>query len=252
MPRDILTLLAETQELHIPSGRHDLSWSWAAQNDPHSFEGRMAAATDPVDRAIIAASKRKGRMGSHALALGSLRGSTPPQGVDLTDLVDWFTGILACGSSRLDFTNRRSIGHRQVPNYRTLQMGSVYLIPERIPTLSWSRPVAEAPTNAIRFNLIIPREISPRGTNVYGDMIIIEQPSAPTFVIRRGWRCWVANIYDADNPRSKQGLLGMLEDENHLRNIHLLDNFCSRVFNPWPFLINWTADGSALEGTYVS
>lgn len=247
MVRELLERMAEMGHLRTPeAGRREAVWA-TRTIDPDSFRSRMAVAIEhPADRLVIAAEKQKGRSGAYAHAVPSMKNLGLPVGVDP---VEWFSQQIACVPAHLNLEQRRVIGRRQVPDYHSLIIGEVYLIPEVQPILNrWSG--AGGTGEIHRFHLVIPRRVSPRGTNVYGDCIVIEQPVTPRFVQREGWRIWLSNVYDEDNPSSKIGQLRILEDDDALRRVHHLGRFLDGIATPWPFLINWTVDGTALVPHY--
>jgi len=244
MVRDILQFMAEAHGLKVPGDRYQRYSNYIPPTDTWEYQ-LWATREDAVERAIIATQKQRGRRGSLAVGLKNLPGSPPD---DAGDQVKWFCRNLSGTPLKLNFIDRRSIGKRTVPRYDSLKLGQVYLHSERIPILNrWTVAPGES-TSVIRFNLYIPRAVSPRGTNVYGDHIVVEQPVRDHFMQRNGWRVWVSKLYNPDKPRSKLGRLVDLEEEKTLQDLYYLDGFLGgSVVSQFPFLINWCVDSSGVR-----
>jgi len=245
MARDILRELVERFALSMPQDRRYINYIPPVDTWEHSL---WLTRNDPVERLIVSTQKQRGRNGSLAAGLGALRGDRlPDDGADDNERATWFCENLSGRPVRLNFSDRRSVGRRRVPNYRSLKLGNIYLHSESIEVLNrWTGP--DNTRSVHRFNLFIPRAISPRGTNVYGDHIIVEQPIKESFRSRYGWRCWVARIYDEENPNSKRGMIKELERETVLESLFQVDGFSSVLTNSqFPFLINWHADASGIR-----
>jgi len=199
---------------------------------------------DPVQFALLCVQKQRQRNGGLAMALPGLRNVLP----DNDSPIDWFIGRLHCHSIPIDiWDGSRQHGGKIIANYARLKIGRAYLIHERIDTLDrWSKVNGNMPqpTTVSRFRIIIPREVSPRGTTVYGDEIHIEQPASQHFFTREGWRCWLHRHYDESKPRSKVGALKVLKSETH--SIYYLPDLFEDNGRVIPCLINWSTDSVKL------
>jgi len=247
MPRRLLTRLAEGYDLRVPVAAHNYTvWS---KPPTGSFDDLMyRSAQDPVERAMVSCTKQRGRNGAHALALGALRNAVVPDGSDARQRAVWLSAALGSSAPRLmSFRQRRPVGRRLLPEYRSLVMGGVYVHSEIIPTISRWQNHPDGRSQVIRFNVYIPREVSPRGTNVYGDHLVIEQPAMDRFLRREGWRIWVASAYDPERPRSKLAQLRALEEEDTLSSLFHFPDFADGHAVAYPCLINWCVDSRGLR-----
>jgi hypothetical protein len=196
---------------------------------------------DPAARFIAEAKTTRGRKGKRAFALRSLkRYATPPSstGERLAHIMKHINIDLGHVMDAYHITKK--IGKRDVPNYGVLALGQPYVA---IETYSGGR-YSYGGSEHSRLRIIIPRVISPRGTNVYGDEITIEEPGYKSFVEKEGWRCYLSKFYDVDKPKGAGGKLTYLEDPA-ITLVHL-PTLLNASDRPFPFLINWTLDSKSI------
>lgn len=196
---------------------------------------------DPVARFIAEAKTTRGRKGKRAFALGSLkRYTTPPSSIGerLGHIMKHIN--IDLGSVIDTYHITKKIGKREIPNYGVLTLGQPYVTIELYGGGRYSYGGLEH----TRLRIIIPRIISPRGTNVYGDELTIEEPGYKSFAEKEGWRCYLSKFYDVDKPKSVGGKLTILEDPTIIL-VHL-PTLLNASDRPFPFLINWTLDSRSI------
>ncbi len=197
---------------------------------------------DPEKRFINEAKTTRGRKGKRAFALSALkRYKSIPQASTGDQLGFIMKHInMDLGAVMDGYKITKKIGKRDVPNYAVLKLGQPYIAIESInsPYSYQGQPITT------RLRIIIPRVISPRGTNVYGDEIMIEEPGYKSFLEKEGWRCFLSKFYDVDKPKGAGGKLTYLEDPS-ITLVHL-PTLLNASDRPFPFLINWTLDSRSI------
>lgn len=180
---------------------------------------------DPAAFAILCSGKQRHRRGSMSLSLQELRNVKAP----FFDYEDWFSNIFNC---------------RLHPQSSTAPMKDdcIYVVFERVSTLNRWLPTVDDKYEVLRMRIIQPVRISPRVKKVYGNEVVIEQPMAPRYLAREGWRCWVGKHYREEKPTSKIGLIDVSENNQVFR----IEGFYDGHTRPFPFLINWCVDSSEI------
>jgi len=230
--------MSRNMERHINNQR-----DWIIRNPNHTPDKHMLAALvdDPLKIFISEGKTTRGRKGKRAFALSSLKKYAPPPsslGERLGHIMKHINIDLGSVLSAYDTTKK--IGKRNVPNYDLLSMGQPYVAIDSYHNRGYSHRGPEH----TRLRIIIPRVISPRGTNVYGDEITIEEPGYKSFGEKEGWRCFLSKFYDEDKSKGAGGKLTYLEDPN-ITLVHL-PTLLNTSDRPFPFLINWTIDSRTI------
>jgi len=197
---------------------------------------------DPMEMFISQAKTTRGRKGKRAFAFGALKRYTSG-GASLGERLGHVMKHMNMDLGKVIDTYHitKKIGKRDIPNYGSLTLGQPYV---SIESYRKGRYSYHGDTENIRLRIIIPRVISPRGTNVYGDEITIEEPGYKSFGEKEGWRCYLSKFYDVDKPKGAGGKLIVLED-SQINLVHL-PTLLNASDRPFPFLINWTLDSKSI------
>ena len=254
MAQDVVQILFEEFGLKMSRNmerRRNNHKEWLQQHPSMATPAdamRITLIDDPLAIFIDGGTTIRGRKGKSAFALAALkRYATPPSSIGdrLGHIMKHIN--IELGHVLDTYHITKKIGKRDVPNYGALTMGQPYVVIEtygsgRYSTAPWQ--AASHNWEHTRLRIIIPRVISPRGTNVYGDEVTIEEPGYKSFAEKEGWRCFLSKFYDEDKPKGAGGKLTYLEDPT-ITLVHL-PTLLNSSDRPFPFLINWTLDSRSI------